>query len=346
MRNREAGRAPQVVRDEQAATLEAFFDNVVRAQLTPFHVFGALANARVANDQLVARCPLHGGHECRLDPKTLAWACASTGESGGPLEFVRRQIEASGASVLDSTRRAIAELARRCDLELPTKPPPVPQTQSEAEMLWQTSTASVLADEAATCWLARHGLSAAAVESYDAMRVIALGAALPEWAGFTLVGRRYPWTHAGYRLVVPLVSATGSACALLFCNPIASSGARLAAPVAVPCVMADSLACCVLASRGAPRFLRDERLTVEVVGGVTAFLRQVTGRNAVSQKYRPVLGLVGGALDPAFLSRLPNGTHLISTLDRSSHGDRMHAGLERLVEGSGHDVTLSRSESP
>jgi hypothetical protein len=257
---------------------------------------------------------------------------------------VRKQLEACGTTKRDSRRRAIVELARRCEVELPRTASPPPSTSSEASTFWQASTDSVLTDEVAAHWLERHGLVAGAVDNYDALRVVAPAAALPEWAGFMLAGRWYSWAQAGHRLIVPLVSVSGTICALLFCNPLSRIGARISSPSPSASVMADPIACHVLATRSVPGFLRDHRLAIVVADGVLAFLRHVTGRAGGAARCLPVLGVVGGALDPAFVARLPGGTHLLSSVDVSG-GDRLHAHLERLVETSNHDLTLSRLES-
>jgi hypothetical protein len=110
------------------------------------------------------------------------------------------------------------------------------------------------------------------------------------------------------------------------------------------CVIADAIACNVLASQAVPRFLRADKLSIVVVDGLIAFLRQLTGHGGAA--YRPVLGLVGGALDAEIASRLPSGTHLISAMDHSAHGNRAHQRLERLVATARPDLIVSRGDQP
>jgi hypothetical protein len=348
MQNREARCASQVRRDIEEGTLEKFFEHDVRVRLTAVHVFGAAISERMSNDKLIARCPVHGSHECLLVLETLSWVCPATKEHGGPLEFVQRQLEATGVPMSASRVAAIAELALRCDLILPSEPKqPTESSPSKSDAFWSTATASVLSDAAATRWLERHGLNAAAVESYDLVRVVARGAALPDWAGFMFNERWCSWPQAGHRVVVPVVSSVGSMCGALFCSPIAKSGVRVASSEARAFLMADPIACHVLSTSSAPGFVREERFAVVVASGVISFLRHVTGCQApATTPYRAVFGLVGGALDPAFLTRLPMGTHLISAVERGGGGDRVQSNIERLAAAARRDFIVSRSVVP
>lgn len=326
----------------QKTALEHFYESVVCSRLTVAAVYGALDKNRLDGTQVRALCPLHERHEFSVDISTKNWVCHGTDESGGPLDFLSRLFEATGVPARDARQHAIVELARRCHLHPPRDLPPPTPAPSEAATIWDTLSVPVLSDSVVTCWLERHGVIPGAVDSYDVMRVIPSGAKLPRWAEFTLAGERCSWPQAGARVVVPIVDALGALRSLMFCSPMARRAARCVAPPVTDGVFADATTCHVLASRSSPRFLRDESAAIVVVRGLLPFLRQITGRGACGTAFTLVLGVIGDGLPSEVVARLPRNSRVISAIDRSADGERVHESLRRSIVDMRPDLVLSR----
>lgn len=326
------------------------YEHELRPRLTLEFVFGPLTDARLSGRKLRARCPLHGGRNRNfaVDRATLAWFCHSKCNiGGGPLEFIFRRRGGTG----ELRGSAFVQLVRQLcdDLGVRVAEEDVRDVhEGEAEQVWHESL-PVTADRVVTHWLARERkLDPELVATYDLARVIPPAVALPRWAGYQRGSGWCSWPSSGYRIIVALVDGRGRVRSLRFRKPATNGKGRSACGVSgIGLVMADAIACSVLASGRVPGFWTANEFAVVIAEGEPDFWSWATeparsgiGHGATS--FPPALGIVSGSFDASIALRLPHRTHVLSALDHDEAGDRMHARLVRVLQEAGRGFSVSR----
>jgi hypothetical protein len=328
-----------------------FYQRAVKPQMSVERVFGKLRGARISGSMLRAQCPFHGGGglDFSVDLETYRWFCHSgCNEGGGPVEYVHRALGLAGKPRGREYIAAIRELSRRCGIGVPEPITPCATPLADVENVWND--ARPVTTDARVCrWLTAHRkLDPDFIATLDLARVLSTGGTFPVWAGYERDAHWHSWAAAGYRLVVPLFNARGRMVALRFCAPVMGMKGRAASGTScVGMVMADQLARTTLASGTAPECWPARSFAVVVAQGEPDFLSWATeparsGLGDSATSFPAAIGVMNGSFDMSIAQRLPFGTRITSAMNRNLRGDRIHAGLARVVAHAGRNLTLTR----
>jgi hypothetical protein len=175
----------------------------------------------------------------------------------------------------------------------------------EVRALWNRC-AAVVDDEWVCEWLALHRIDVMATTQLDLARVLVVGGEEPEWCRYGSIR----WSDSGYRLLIPLLTATGEMGALYArsLRPIRPQRQGSTPPLA-------GISGLVMANASARHLLRtgtwaDDASwhTVIIAGGAADYLDWAT---SVAEHSPAVFGIVPGSWTSKLAARIPPGSRVI-----------------------------------
>jgi hypothetical protein len=279
------------------------------------------------------RCPVHEDRSpsCSVQTKqgVILWHCHGCDASGDVLHLIAharglkietdfKQVLAEGAR-LAGLWQIVDQLEGRAPKDLPpAPPPPAPPPEpprvwpppAEVESLW-SSCVPVTSDSDVAEYLRGRALDPELVEFKELAKALPSEGALPRWT-WTRFGS---WRSAGYKLIVPMLDASGVLRSMRCWRVVAGEGPKRLPPSghkASELVMADINGARMLRGEFDPR-------RIAITEGEPDFLSRSLVTN---DPYGATIGIVSGSWTKAFAERIHVGAHVAIRTDNDDAGDR------------------------